>query len=93
MDWTQEQYDRIAHLLPKQRGNVEVENITFLRALQYIAENGCKWRALPEHFGNRVERNFRLIKEFRRVHTRYDKLDETYNAFIAIANSVIYMRN
>jgi transposase len=25
---------------------------------------------------NVVERNFRLIKEFRRVHTRYDKLDE-----------------
>jgi len=51
MDWTQAQYDRIAHLLPKQRGNVEVENLTFLRALQYIAANGCKWRALPEHFG------------------------------------------
>ena len=51
MDWPQAQYARIAHLLPKQRGNVEVENLTFLRALQYIAENGCKWRALPEHFG------------------------------------------
>jgi transposase len=30
---------------------VEIENITFLRALQYITENGCTWRALPEHFG------------------------------------------
>jgi transposase len=42
---------------------------------------------------NVVERNFRNIKQFRRVFTRYDKLDETYNAFIAIANITIFMRN
>jgi transposase len=61
MEWTQEQYDRIAHLLPTQRGNVEIENLTFFRALQYITENGCKWRKLPEHFGkwNSIYRRFR----------------------------------
>ena len=42
---------------------------------------------------NVVERNFRNIKQFRRVFTRYDKLDETYNAFIGFANIVIFMRN
>ena len=42
---------------------------------------------------NVVERNFRLIKEFRRVFTRYDKLDETYNAFIGFANIIVFMRN
>ena len=42
---------------------------------------------------NVVERNFRNIKQFRRVFTRHDKLDETYNAFIAVANIVIFMRN
>jgi len=42
---------------------------------------------------NVVERNFLNIKEFRRVFTRYDKLDETYNAFITFANIVIFMRN
>ena len=51
MTWTTEQYQRIEHLLPKQRGNVVVENITFLNSLKYMAENGCRWRALPEHFG------------------------------------------
>jgi len=40
-----------------------------------------------------VECNFRNIKEFRRVFTRYDKLDETYNAFIAIAHIIVFMRN
>ena len=33
------------------------------------------------------------IKQFRRVFTRYDKLDDTYNAFISLANIVIFMRN
>jgi transposase len=42
---------------------------------------------------NVVERNFRNIKQFRRVFSRYDKLDETYNAFIAIANITIFLRN
>ena len=42
---------------------------------------------------NVVERNFRNIKQFRRVFTRYDKLDETYDAFIAFANIVIFMKN
>ena len=52
MEWTEELYDRIRPLLPKQRGNVEIDNLTFLQALQYIAENGCRWRAIPEKFGN-----------------------------------------
>ena len=42
---------------------------------------------------NVVERNFRNIKQFRRVFTRYDKLDITYNAFIAIAQISRFMRN
>ena len=42
---------------------------------------------------NVVERNFRNIKQFRRVFTRYDKLDETYNAFISIAYITILWRN
>jgi len=41
---------------------------------------------------NVVERNFRFIKEFRRVFTRYDKLDETYNAFLAFVNCTILVR-
>jgi transposase len=40
-----------------------------------------------------VECNFRNIKQFRRVFTRYDKLDETYNAFIVIAQVCRFLRN
>ncbi len=33
---------------------------------------------------NRVERLFRRLKEWRRVFTRYDKLDEMFAAFITV---------
>ena len=49
---TQEKYDRIKHLLPIQRGNVTIDNIRFINALLYICENGCKWRRIPEEYGN-----------------------------------------
>ena len=51
MKITPKQYDQIKDVLPVQRGNVVVENIDFLNAILYIAENGCKWRALPKEFG------------------------------------------
>jgi len=46
-----EQYDKIKHILPKQRGNVSIQNINFINALLYICENGCKWRRLPKEYG------------------------------------------
>ena len=52
------------------------------------------WEYDKEQYKGRnvVERNFLNIKEFRRVYTRYDKLDVTYDAFIAIANIIVFMR-
>ena len=52
MDWTQEHINVIRHLFPRQRGNVEIDYLRFFHALQYIAKNGCTWRALPKEFGN-----------------------------------------
>lgn len=49
---TQRQYERIADCLPRQRGNVSLSNLQLLNALLYVAEQGCKWRGLPKHFGN-----------------------------------------
>ena len=52
MEITKEQYKKIAKYLPVQRGNVKIDNIRLINALLYVMENGCKWRALPEKFGN-----------------------------------------
>ena len=46
------QYNLIKPYLPVQRGNVKISNLDLINAVLYIAENGCKWRALPREFGN-----------------------------------------
>src|SRR6266851_4135919 len=52
MEITEAQYLRIAPVLPRQRGNVSLSNLTRLNAILYVAEQGCKWRGLPKRFGN-----------------------------------------
>jgi len=52
MEITLEQYERIAPYLPRQRGNVSMSNHQLVNAILYVAENGCKWRALPKSYGN-----------------------------------------
>ena len=51
MELTQDQYERVAPLLPVQRGNVRIPNLQVLNAILYVAEHGCKWRGLPPRFG------------------------------------------
>ena len=46
MKITQEQYEKIEKYLPKQRGNVRINNLQFLNAIL------CKWRALPKEYGS-----------------------------------------
>jgi transposase len=52
MEITAEQFKRIEHCLPRQRGNVSLSNRAVLNAILYVAEHGCKWRGLPARFGN-----------------------------------------
>ena len=51
MQLTEEQYERIASLMPVQRGNVRFSNLQAINAIPYVAEHGCKWRGLPSRFG------------------------------------------
>ena len=52
MEITEAQYERIASVLPVQRGNVKLSNLQVLNAILYVAEQGCGWRGLPPRFGN-----------------------------------------
>ncbi len=52
MEITETQYRQIEECLPLQRGNVNVSNIQVVNAILHVAEQGCKWRALPRRFGN-----------------------------------------
>ena len=51
MNLNENQYLRIAKLLPTHRGNVKIDNRRLLAALIYRCENGCSWRSLPQSFG------------------------------------------
>ena len=51
MQLTREQFEHIAPLLPRQRGNVRLDNFDVVNAILYVAANGCKWRALPSCYG------------------------------------------
>ena len=52
MEITEQQYRRIEPVLPRQRGNVSLSNLTVLNAILFVAEQGCKWRGLRKRFGN-----------------------------------------
>lgn len=52
MELTEADLKRIQDSLPVERGNVSMEVLNFLNAVLYVMENGCKWRRLPERFGN-----------------------------------------
>jgi transposase len=51
MEITVTQFSRIEPYLPRQRGNVRIDNRQVLNAILYVAEHGCKWRGLPKRFG------------------------------------------
>ena len=52
MELTDKQFGTISSYLPVKRGNVKLSDHEVLNAILYVAEQGCKWRALPERFGN-----------------------------------------
>jgi len=52
MRLTKEQFTKIEPYLPIKRGNVSLSDHQVLNVILYVAENGCKWRALPQEFGN-----------------------------------------
>lgn len=52
MQLTEEQFEKIKGCLPRQRGNVNMDSLQVVNAILFVAENGCKWRRLPKHYGN-----------------------------------------
>ena len=99
MSLTREQFERVSHLLPKQRGNVVIDNFTLLQGLLYAVENGGKRRKLPWEYDkevykkrNIVERHFRHLKGFRRICTRYDKTDVMFLAYIRFAFIFLWIK-
>lgn len=66
MQLSVEQFGLIEHLLPRQRGNVTIDNLTVMNGILSVAVNGCTWRALPERYGR-----------WHTVHTRFSRWAKT----------------
>jgi len=47
-----EHLERIKDALPVERGNVKIAVGDFLNGVLCVMEHGCKWRGVPERFGN-----------------------------------------
>jgi len=52
MELTEDQFSNISHLFPKKRGKLSISDYAVMKAVLYVVEHGCKWRSLPERFGN-----------------------------------------
>ncbi len=51
MEITTEQFALLEPYLPRQRGNVQLQNIAVINAILWLAQNDCKWSVLPGRFG------------------------------------------
>ncbi|MDR2980162.1 MAG: transposase, partial [Bacteroidales bacterium] len=78
MELTQTQYEQIADCFPRHRGKLTYSNLHVLNAFLYIAENGCKWRALPEKYGNWHTIYYRISRWVRNgvIDKAFSKLQE-----------------
>ena len=72
MELNEAQYQQIEHCLPRQRGNVSHTNLLVLNAILYKRRN-------------EIERLFRRLKGFRRIFSRFEKLDVIFIGFILFA--------
>ena len=67
MEITPAQYERIAPVLPVQRGNVKLSNLQVINAILYVAEHGCKWRGSAASFRQlayRLHQDEPLVQEW-----------------------------
>ncbi len=92
----------------KPRGVPRVDDRRVLNGIFWVLRSGAPWRDLPERYGPRTTCYNRfvrwrkagvwdrmmdsIIKHFRRVATRYDKLAENFLAMVQLASMRLWLR-
>ena len=86
---------------------MRISNITFINAVLYVLENGCKRRALPERFGNLsavyarccgwsrngvLKRLFAALREQKAVGARNAISQSKYRSFCVFVTSQLSRR-
>ena len=83
---TLDRFMRVAHLLPRQRGSVAVDNYTFVNALPWMCRTGAPWRA--EHGRTRL-RPHEALPQGRHPP---DRPDETFLADLRLILIATYLK-
>lgn len=91
---TDQQWQRLAHLLPGKVGDVgrsAIDNRLFINAVIWIARSGAPWRDLPERFGpwNSVYRRFRRWAKSGVWQHVFDELQEPDLEWLMIDSTVV----
>ena len=68
MQITQEQYEKIAKYLPRQRGNVSMSNLQLINAILYVTETYGNWHTIYVRM-NRWSKNGVLSRVFAALQT------------------------
>ena len=92
------QIRRIEPFFPLSHGVPRVDDRRVISGIIHVLRNGLRWRDAPADYGphktiyNRFVRWSRLgvFKDWRRIHTRYDRCAHTFMAAIVIAATVIF---
>lgn len=91
---TDQQWDKIAHLLAGKEGDVgrsATDNRLFINAILWVARSGAPWRDLPLRFGpwNSVYRRFRRWAQKGVWKTIFDELQEPDLDWIMIDSTIV----
>jgi transposase len=86
------QMRRIEPYFPLSHGIPRVDDRRIVSGIIFVIRNGLRWRDAPAGYRQRhkVENMFGKLKDWRRIHTRYDRCAHTFMSAICIAATVIF---
>ncbi len=98
--WLSErQLAKIEPHFPLSHGVLRVDDRRVISGIVHVIRNGLRWRDAPPVYGphktlcrqrHRIENLFARLKDWRRIHTRYDRCADIFFAAVIIAVLLLF---